>query len=107
MTDIYLLRRPGSILESLRPAVQTWSMVFAMLGAIFIVVTIMVAWVSTPESVSLAPFGSHAAVVRGGQTLTDVAPYLKHELMSAAELLVGGLVGMLSSRPREASPAGE
>jgi len=99
MTDSVLVPRTINPIAALRPAVETWSMVFIGLGAAFALVTIMVVWVSTPETLSLSPFNSHFSVVRGGQAFGDIAPAVRGEFLSALLLLAGGVVGLLASRP--------
>ena len=103
MNDILIPEGHSTRLSALRPAVETWSIVFIGLGAAFALVTVMVVWVSTPETLSLSPFNSHFAVVRGGQAFADIAPAVRREFISALLLLAGGTVGLLASRSREDS----
>ena len=98
VNDVVLLRRAINPIALFRPAVETWSMVCIGLGAAFALVTVMVVWVSTPETLSLSPFNSHFAVIRGGQAFADIAPAVRREFLSAVLLLAGGTVGLLATR---------
>lgn len=90
-----VLARLGSVL----PALQTFGYVALMLGLFLLTLTLLIAWIRTPEAyfVSTDPRLPH--VVRGGDSVRTLLPWLRSELSGAAALIAFGLLCLWGLAP--------
>lgn len=75
-------------LGALVPALQTFGYVSLMLGLFMLALVLLVAWIRTPEAYFLSTDPDLPQVVRGGESLRSLLPWLRAELGNAA-LLIG------------------
>lgn len=90
-----LRHRSLARLSALVPALQTFGYIALMLGLFMLALVLLIAWIRTPEAYFLSTDPHLPQVVRGGESLRSLGPWLKAELGSAA-LLIG--VGLLCVR---------
>lgn len=82
-------------LSAIVPALQTFGYVALMLGLFLLALILLIAWIRTPEGYFLSTDPHLPQVVRGGESLRSLLPWLRAELGNAA-LLIG--VGLLCVR---------
>lgn len=87
--------RTSARLSAIAPALQTFGYVALMLGLFMLALVLLIAWIRTPEAYYLSTDPHLPQVVRGGESLRSLAPWLRAELGNAA-LLIG--VGLLCVR---------
>ncbi|MFN8653726.1 MAG: hypothetical protein U0133_17605 [Gemmatimonadales bacterium] len=94
-------------LSAIVPALQTFGYVALMLGVFMLALVLLVAWIRTPEAYFLSTDPHLPQVVRGGESLRSLMPWLRAELGNAALLIGIGIVcvwGLASlSRDRAAA----
>ena len=93
-------------LSALVPALQTFGYVSLMLGLFMLALVLLVAWIRTPEAYYLSNDPHLPQVVRGGESLRSLAPWLRAELGHAALLIAVGLFcvrGLASLNPDRAA----
>ena len=78
-------------LSAFVPALQTFGYVALMLGLFMLALVLLVAWIRTPETYYLSSDPHLPQVVRGGESLRSLAPWLRAELGNAALLIAVGL----------------
>lgn len=92
--------------QALRPALQTLSLVSLMLGLFQGVLLLLIAWIRTPEALFISTDPLLPQVVRGGESVSAIAGWLRTELWPGVFLVVGGWAGLVGLSRRSPLPTG-